>query len=114
VSRVSSKGWITGLDGRKLFIRTQHGALNTLLQGAGAIFMKKALVLLNKWANCSNLDFKFVANIHDEWQVEVKEEQADFFGEMAVKSMVEAGKLLDLRCDMNGEYKVGDNWSETH
>ena len=114
VSRVSSKGWITGLDGRKLFIRTQHGALNTLLQGAGAIFMKKALVLLNKWANCSKLDFKFVANIHDEWQVEVKEEQADFFGEMAVKSMVEAGKLLDLRCDMNGEYKVGDNWSETH
>ncbi len=114
VSRAASKGWIKGLDGRKLFIRTQHGALNTLLQGAGAIFMKKALILLDKWANCNNLDYKFVANIHDEWQIEVKEEQAEFLGEMAVKSMIEAGKLLNLRCAMTGEYKIGDNWSETH
>ena len=76
--------------------------------------MKKALILLDKWANCNNLDYKFVANIHDEWQIEVKEEQAEFLGEMAVKSMIEAGKLLNLRCAMTGEYKIGDNWSETH
>ena len=76
--------------------------------------MKQALTLADKWATCNNIDYKFVANIHDEWQVEVKEEYADFFGDMAVKSIVESGKHFNLRCPLDGEYKVGGNWSETH
>ena len=114
VQGASKRGWLKGLDGRRLFIRTQHGALNTLLQGAGAIFMKQALVLLDKWAKCQGIDYKFVANIHDEWQVEIKEDQAELFGEMAVKSMIESGKLLNIRCPMTGEYKIGGDWSATH
>ena len=114
VQRAATKKYLKGLDGRKIYIRNAHASLNSLLQGAGAIVMKQALTLADKWATCNNIDYKFVANIHDEWQVEVKEEYADFFGDMAVKSIVESGKHFNLRCPLDGEYKVGGNWSETH
>ena len=114
VTRAANKKFLKGLDGRKLYIRNSHAALNTLLQGAGAIVMKKALVILDDLLKLNTIQYKFVANIHDEWQIEVKESQADFVGELAVKSIIEAGEHFNLRCPMDGEFKVGGNWSETH
>ena len=32
----------------------------------------------------------------------------------AVKSIIEAGEHFNLRCPMDGEYKIGGDWSETH
>ncbi len=46
--------------------------------------MKKALVLLDSYARQYDLDYKFVLNVHDEFQCEVREDQADFFGGLAV------------------------------
>jgi DNA polymerase I-like protein with 3'-5' exonuclease and polymerase domains len=114
VDRAASKTYLKGIDGRKLYIRHKHAALNTLLQGAGAVLMKKALVMLDDLLKLNTIDYRFVANIHDEWQIEVKESQTDFVGEMAVKCIIEAGEHFNLRCPMDGEYKVGGNWSETH
>tara|TARA_B100000029_G_scaffold441159_2_gene458766 strand:+ start:3733 stop:5463 length:1731 start_codon:yes stop_codon:yes gene_type:complete len=114
VDRAASKNFLKGLDGRKLYIRHKHSALNTLLQGAGAILMKKALVDLDSILKLNTINYRFVANIHDEWQIEVVESQADFVGETAVKSIIEAGEHFNLRCPMDGEYKVGGNWSDTH
>ena len=114
VQRTAEKKYFKGLDGRKLFVRSQHAALNTLIQGAGAIIMKKALVILDDVLKLNTIDYKFVANIHDEWQIEVKESQADFVGELAVDSIIKSGEHFNLRCPMDGEYKIGDNWSETH
>jgi DNA polymerase I-like protein with 3'-5' exonuclease and polymerase domains len=114
VTRAAGKKFLKGLDGRKLFIRNNHAALNTLLQGAGAIVMKKALEILSKRLHLSSTSHKFVANIHDEWQIEVSECRANKVGQMAVESIIEAGKFYDLRCPLDGEYKVGRNWSETH
>ena len=114
VSESSGKGWVTGLDGRKLHIRSQHSALNTLLQSAGAVIMKKALVLLDSYARQYDLDYKFVLNVHDEFQCEVREDQADFFGGLAVGSIIQAGKSFKLNCPLDGEYKVGETWQQTH
>jgi DNA polymerase I-like protein with 3'-5' exonuclease and polymerase domains len=114
VERLSQKGYLQGLDGRKLFIRSAHAALNTLLQGAGAIVMKQALVLLDDGIRKEKLDAKFVANVHDEWQMEVAEIHAQRVGELAVDSIKKAGIMLNLRCPLDGEYKIGNNWKETH
>ena len=114
VQRAAIKTYLKGIDGRKLYVRNNHAALNTLLQGAGSIVMKKALSLLDSLLRLNAIDYKFVANIHDEWQIEVKESQADFVGGLAVKSIIDAGKHFNLRCPLDGEYKIGDNWSETH
>jgi DNA polymerase I-like protein with 3'-5' exonuclease and polymerase domains len=111
---LSKKGSLPGLDGRQLFIRSDHAALNTLLQGAGAVVMKKALVILHKYIKLYELDAHFVANVHDEWQLEVKEEDAELVGELGVKAIIKAGEALKLNCPLDGEYKVGNNWAETH
>jgi len=113
VSRtVQKNGCLKGLDGRKLKIRSEHSALNALLQGAGAIVMKEALVILNN--KLAVYDAHFVANVHDEWQIEVVEEDADYVGQLGVEAIEEAGVSLNLHCPLTGEYKVGDNWSDTH
>ena len=114
VQKASEKKWLKGLDGRRLLIRTQHAALNTLLQGGGAIVMKRALIMLQSLIKLNTLDARFVANIHDEWQMEVREDIADFVGERAVGCIIKAGEYYNLRGPMDGEYKIGDNWSETH
>jgi DNA polymerase I len=64
----TKRGVLLGLDGRKLLVRSEHSALNTLLQGAGAIAMKQALLILYKDLTNRKIPFKLVANVHDEWQ----------------------------------------------
>ena len=114
VGKASQRGHLVGLDGRKLWVRSEHSALNTLLQAAGAIVMKKALVLLDDYAEQWNIDYKFVGNIHDEVQTEVTAEQAEKFGYLAVECLKAAGIYYKLRCPLDGEYQIGDTWAETH
>jgi len=114
VSRLAEKGWLPGLDGRRLIVRSQHAALNTLLQGAGAIIMKQALIILNRKLIHANMDARFVANVHDEWQIETTEQDAETVGHFAVQSIRQAGIRLKLRCPLDGEFKVGLNWAATH
>jgi len=114
VERLSAQGTLQGLDGRRLQIRSAHAALNTLLQGAGAIVMKKGLIILDEKIKKFRLDAKFVANVHDEWQIECSEGDADLVGELAVQSIKEAGLALKLLCPLDGEYKKGKTWASTH
>jgi DNA polymerase I-like protein with 3'-5' exonuclease and polymerase domains len=115
VSRIySQKGWLPGLDGRKLLVRSEHSSLNTLLQGAGAIVMKQAVVLLSNRLKREKIEHKFCANVHDEWQIETKEETADLVGQYGVLAIEEAGKVLKMRCPLGGEYRTGLTWKDTH
>ena len=114
VDNVSVRGHLLGLDGRRLAIRSAHAALNTLLQGAGAVIMKKALTLLNFDGRIIHGSYSFLGNIHDEFQVEVDEDKAEEFGRIAVESIKAAGVHFNLRCPLDGNYKVGTTWADTH
>ena len=115
VSRIyADKGWLPGLDGRKLLVRSEHSSLNTLLQGAGAIVMKQALVLLKKELNRNKVWHEFKANVHDEWQIECREEDADTVGQLGKEAIKQAGIELKMRCPLDGEYNVGKTWKDTH
>lgn len=114
VGRASQRGFLVGLDGRRLRVRSEHSALNTLLQAAGAIVMKQALVMLDDYAKQWNIDYRFIGNIHDEVQSEVATDQAEKYGYLAVECLKAAGNHFDLRCPLDGEYKVGRTWAETH
>ena len=110
----ANKGSLPGLDGRRVQVRSDHAALNTLLQSAGAIVMKQALVLLNDELRRAKINYKFVANVHDEWQIEVEQARAEEAGKLGVLAIEKAGKVLNMRCPLAGEYKVGNSWKETH
>ena len=113
------RGHLIGLDGRRLYVRSEHSALNTLLQSAGAVLMKKALVLLDERLQFLGLDpgddYEFVANIHDEFQIECKERYAKrFIGPQAERAITRAGEYYEFGCPLSGTFKIGRNWAETH
>ena len=114
VATASKRGYLIGLDGRRIWVRSEHSALNTLLQGAGAIVMKQALVYLDNQAKAKGLEYKIIGNIHDEIQTEVKELDSPAFGKIAVDSIRLAGFEFNLNCPLDGDYKIGDNWHDTH
>lgn len=114
VSRYASKGFVPGLDGRKIWVRSEHAALNSLLQGAGAIVMKKALVIFDDKRKANKWPVKYVANVHDEAQLECPKDIAEDVGKAFRQSIIEAGEFYKLRCPLDGEYKIGRNWRETH
>lgn len=112
------KPYLKGLDGRKLWIRSEHAALNTLLQSAGAVVMKRALILHYEQTQRHGLvhgrDFMYVGNIHDEVQMDCKPEFAEKLGESFALCITLAGEQFNLRCPLRGNYDIGGNWSETH
>jgi len=113
---VETKGKLTALDGRKIPVRSKHSAVNFLLQSCGSILVKTSTILLHsridweQWQDKVNM----VAHVHDEMQFQVKEELADTLGLAAIKAIKESKFIYNFNCPLDGEYKVGQSWSETH
>jgi DNA polymerase-1 len=105
-------GYLVGLDGRRIEIKSEHYALSVYLQSGESIIMKTALHLWNK--RSTHLHYKHVASIHDEWQTEVLKTEAEELGQIQCKAIRDAGTLLNSKCPMDGEFKIGLNWKETH
>lgn len=115
--------WLKGLDGRKIATNGQHSALNTLLQGAGAVVMKQALVEFHFTVlpalGLVDSDFRpvgwnYVANVHDEVQMTAAPEIAVQLGTAFEDAIRIAGETLNLRCPLAGEHMVGESWADTH
>jgi DNA polymerase I-like protein with 3'-5' exonuclease and polymerase domains len=117
-TKVKATGGLKGIDGRRLSCRSAHSALNTLLQAAGAIAMKVALVTLDDDLTAMGFvhgrDFAYCANVHDELQIEARPEIADVVGKAAAEAIKKAGEKLGFKCELAGNYEVGRNWKETH
>ena len=114
VTEAATQGSIKGLDGRWLQIRSEHAALNTLLQGAGAIICKEWLVQMTKQINEMKLNAKLVGSIHDEYQFEVSIEDTPQFCKITKQAILDTEKILGVICPLDSEYKVGKTWAETH
>tara|TARA_R100000808_G_scaffold1960_3_gene8339 strand:- start:10254 stop:12068 length:1815 start_codon:yes stop_codon:yes gene_type:complete len=117
-SALKKRDYLKGLDGRHLHVRSEHSALNTLLQSAGAVVMKRATVILfNKLTAMGlvpNQDFAFVAHVHDEFQIECWPDFAEQVKKEAEDSIKEAGEYFKFRCPLAGQAKAGSTWAETH
>lgn len=106
------RGYVVLLDGRHAPVRSPHMALNTQIQGDAAVLHKMAMVLA-----CSKMrdwDCDMLLNIHDEQQYECGPSIAEQVGKTVVECMTEAGKILKVKTPITGEYKIGNNWKETH
>ena len=116
--RITTKGYLVGIDGRRLQIRSRHSALNQLLQSTGAVSVKKATIILYQDLLAEGLrwgqDFAFVAHIHDEIQAVVKPEHVEVYKKLAIDSFRKAGEHFKLLCPFTGEAREGKNWMETH
>ena len=114
VDERAKKGYILGLDGRKIPVRHQHAALNTLLQSAGAIICKEWVVMIDKLADDHMILGTQALWIHDEVQYLVNKGMEDRLGELMIQAAKEVAVKLKLRCPLDAEYKVGSTWADTH
>tara|TARA_R100001594_G_scaffold107390_2_gene141996 strand:- start:676 stop:2370 length:1695 start_codon:yes stop_codon:yes gene_type:complete len=112
--QVADKKTITLLDGREVPCRSQHVGLNVQLQGDGAIVMKLALcILMNKLAKYKG-KYALMATVHDEWQFECCPSIADNLGKLGCEAIKEAGERLFCIMPLDGDYRIGKDWSECH
>ena len=114
VTKAANKGMIKGIDGRLLHIRSPHSALNTLIQGAGAVVCKVWLINMIKRIRRTGVDAKLVASIHDEYQFEVLNKDVKRFGQLTKDAMKDTEKQLHMKCPLDNEWKVGRTWAQTH
>lgn len=118
VGKAALRGHLIGIDKRIMPVRHEHAALNTLLQGSGAVICKRWVVAFNEMIReagfVRNRDFRQVAFVHDEIQVLVRADLGEEIGNLCVKAIERAGEYYKLRVPLTGEYKLGKNWAETH
>ncbi|NOR58443.1 MAG: hypothetical protein GQ474_07970 [Sulfurimonas sp.] len=103
---------IKGLDGRRLYPRSDHSILNFLFQSAAAIVFKRAIVILNK--KLEGVDYKRLITYHDECQEEARPEDVDYIIEQVIAACKEAGEYYNLHVPIECEAKTGKNWAECH
>jgi DNA polymerase-1 len=112
------RGYLLAIDGRKLYVRSDHAALNAVLQSAGGIVMKHAVVILDDMLSATipnwTVESEFVGNFHDEWQIETTEQHAESIGKQAKAAITAAGEKLGYRCPLDGAYSIGKTWADTH
>jgi len=114
---VKKNGTLKALDGNPYYIRSPHSALNTLLQGCGALVMKYWLIELDKQLQEkyeAGTQYEFVGNIHDEAQIECDEEIAHDIGKIASGAFDAVTTQLNFRIPLRGSYDVGQTWEDTH
>jgi DNA polymerase I-like protein with 3'-5' exonuclease and polymerase domains len=114
VEEAAQSGKVKGLDGRLFNVRSAHKAVNTIIQGAGAIACKVWLRNMIKHVRTKGLDVKLVASIHDEYQFEVNKNDIQSMGEIVKLAIKETTEQLNLNCPLDAEYKTGLSWAETH
>jgi DNA polymerase I-like protein with 3'-5' exonuclease and polymerase domains len=122
ISISNRAGYVPGLDGRLVYTRSEHSALNTVFQSAGAIIMKYSMLLMEKYKTDIGFDYEQIIFYHDEFEGEVLERsvyETDtglwcLAADYSIKSLEEAGRLLGVRVPLTGEAKIGRTWADVH
>ena len=108
------EGWIPGLDGRPLFVASEHQALNYLLQGAEGITCKAAV----SWAmaKIKEEDLRACPRLfyHDEIAYTAHPDDAARVGEILQAAFKEAPKTFGVECMDGGDPMFGDSYAAVH
>jgi DNA polymerase-1 len=110
-------GSITALDGRPIKVPSEHQLLVYLLQSDESIMMAKAYNLANSRLAAKfkyGVDFGFCTWMHDEYQVECREEIKEEVKVICEQAITDAGIFFNIKCPHIGDASYGRNWYETH
>ena len=114
IRKGESEGRLKAIDGRVLRVRSGHASLNTLIQGSSAVLMKKWFMYVDHYLRRRRIRSKIVAMIHDELVLESAEKDVDATTESVILSISQVNKAYNLRCKLECDVQVGNNWSEIH
>jgi len=113
VDTAAKRGYLVGLDGRKVYVRSGKSPLNSLIQSGGAICMKWIAAYLDDWID-EDGPLKKVLDMHDEAQWEMPPEDFNRFKGYVIDTFDECTKHFKLRCRLEADVKRGRSWAETH
>jgi DNA polymerase I-like protein with 3'-5' exonuclease and polymerase domains len=116
------RGWLRLPTGHIVPIRHKHAALNSLLQGTGAVICKRWIFHLSRALKKEGLklgwngEFTPCVWSHDENQLAVRNERGlpELIGKIMVDQFPLITEELKFRCPLAGEFKVGPTWAHTH
>jgi len=116
--RIRASGRLRGLDGRPIFCRAEHAALNYLLQSAGAILSKRWVVVSQQLIDEAGLtyghDYTRCAYVHDEQQLSVFPSEAERVSQLLEQAAPLAGQYYKFKVPIAASAGQGSNWAETH
>lgn len=101
-------------DGRWVLCRSEHAALNTKLQGAGAIVSKYWMLVADMRLKQENIRFYQMAYVHDEVQYAVHKDDAERACKIITDASLEAGDRLKIMMPIHSEAMIGSNWWDCH
>jgi len=110
----ASQGRLMGIDGRVLRVRHAHASLNTLIQGSSAVLMKKWFMYVDHHIRRRGLNSSIVAMVHDELVLESCEKSVEESVECVIISISQVNQVYKLRCKLDCDMQIGNNWSEIH
>ena len=114
VHKASERGYVLGIDKRKILVNSKHKSLNYLIQGSSAILAKRWMLITNEHIKEMDLCCNQLAFVHDELQFECTPEHVDDLKSLLVLSAAEAGEYYKLRIPIAAEASSGLNWADTH
>jgi hypothetical protein len=118
VTKAGERGWVRGLDGRRVYVRKAYSTLNTILQSAGAQAVKLWMVLLHRRLRELGLrdkvDFKQVLFVHDALSFTHRPGLGPAIQQAAKETIKEAGRQLGLRGEFRADAHTGQNWAQVH
>ena len=116
--KVRASGRLRGLDGRPIFCKAEHSALNYLLQSCGAILSKRWVVvgqeLLDQAGLTYNVDYTRCAYVHDEVQLSVVPQEVDRVKQLLENAAPVAGQHYRFRVPITAAADSGASWQDTH
>ncbi len=111
VHKASERGYVLGLDNRRIIVDSRHKSVNYLIQGSSAILAKRWMVLAYENLPKTARQLAFV---HDELQYECEEKDVDDLKFLLELSAAQAGEYYKLRCPIAAEAQSGDTWADVH
>ena len=111
VKKASERGYVLGLDRRRILVDKPHKALNYLLQGSSAVLAKRWMLLTHELLPPTANQLAFV---HDELQYECKECDKESLQLLLEVKAEEAGRFYNMRCPVAAESQSGHTWADVH
>jgi DNA polymerase I len=118
-SQIAHNDHLVGLDRRILYCRSAFKGLNVLLQSAGAILMKQVVINIHDNIESAlslphGAEWEQVLMVHDEVQLVCSPKYTGQIRAQALAAFPQAQQFFGFLCDIEGDSRVGSNWSQTH
>ena len=116
VPRDANRGYFQTFDGRFIVCDSEHLMMAGYLQAGEMCITKHACVRWRELAKQEKIKFTQVNFVHDEYQTVCHDgkEAAHKLGQLQVQAIREMTDKFKLNCPMDGEYRIGKSWYDTH